>query len=212
MASLESLANPIERLGVLPQAVNLNVNPLTGDPTWDVARQYFQNDIAISGIDGGAYILNSTSTTLKGGVDPALDGGASWQKTFPNGVSYYDSLATTFTASGSNYTISGTGLTGAKYVAPAGSAWQVIWQGTATIGTGTLSAGDWIQLTMTADGTGGLVQSVNVSPQIGSASTGWSVSAYIEVGTGGTGITLTASREATDAQALTGRATFIRVF
>lgn len=213
MASLESLANPLERLGVLPQAMNLNLNPITGDPTWDVARQYFQNDVAISGIDGGAYILNANSTTFLGGVDPSLDGGVHWQKTFPNGVSYYDSLVPTFTASGANYTIAGTGLTGNKYVAPAGSAWMVIWQGTATIGTGTLTATDWVQLTLTPDGTGATTpQGLNVNPQIGSASTSFSITTYVEVGTGGTGIVLTANREATDAQAIVARLTFIRVF
>lgn len=211
MASLESLANPLERLGVLPQAMNLNLNPITGDATWDVARQYFQNDVAISGIDGGAYILNANSTTFLGGVDPSLDGGAHWQKTFPNGVSYYDSLTPTFTASGANYTIAGTGLTGNKYVAPAGSAWMVIWQGTATLGSA-LTAQDWVQLTLTPDGTGAVTQAVNVNPQIGSNFTPFSVSTYVEVGTGGTGIVLTASRDATDAQAIVARLTFIRVF
>jgi hypothetical protein len=214
MASLESLSNPLERTGVLPQSVNLNINPLTGDATWDVARQYFQNDMVISGIDGGAYVLNSTSTTFLGGVDPSLDGTTNWQKTFPNGVSYFDSIVPTFATggAGSTYVVTAVGPTPNKYLAPAGSVWQITWQGTATSAGPALAATDVLTLGFTADGAGAVSQSVNIAPFVGAQATSFGGACVVEVGTGGTGIVVSGAYPAANAQTLVGRLTFVRVF
>jgi hypothetical protein len=217
MASLESLANPFERYAVLPQAVNFNINPITGDPTWDANRQYFQNDIVISGQDGGAYILNGNSTSYSGGVDPAFDAG-NWQKTFPNGVSYYDTLVPTFTDAGAGaYTVSGSGLSGNTYLAPENTAWQVVWNGTATAASAPLLATDWVSMTLTPNGGGPVGATIDIVPRIGptgatTSSTRFGNTAYVEVGSGGSGIAITGNYEASDAQAITSRLTFLRVF
>jgi hypothetical protein len=215
MASLESLANPLERFAVLPQAVNFNKNPINGNPTWDVNRQYFDNDIAISGIDGGAYILNSPSTCVSGGPDPSAS--LEWQKLFPNGASYYESLVPTFTDAGAgSYTVSGLS-SGNTYLTPANSGWQVIWQGTATAASGPLLATDWVSMTLTPNGSGPVGATIDITPRTGptgatQSSTRFGNTAYVEVGAGGNGIVVTGNYEASDAQAITSRLTFVRVF
>jgi hypothetical protein len=217
MASLESLANPLERTAVLPQSVNFNLNPLTGDPTWDVNRQYFQNDLVISGVDGGAYLLNGNSTTLLGGVDPALDGGANWQKTFPNGVSYYDSIVPAYATGGVGNTYVVTGINALplpvnKYLTSAGSVWQITYQATATSAGPALAAADVVNLSFTADGAGAVSSTIDVVPLVGATATRFAGSCVVEVGTGGTGIVVGGGYTATNIQTLAGRLTFVRIF
>lgn len=208
MASLESLANPLERTGVLPQTMNFNINPLTGSPVWDVARQYFQNDVVISGFDGGAYIYNGASTCILGGTDPSTDP-TNWQKTFPNGVSSYDRLTPTFTAAG------GGGYTSANniFLAPSGSEWLVVVQGTCTQSAAApLAAADVITTSITPNGTGPSVGQIDLLPYVGGLSTRVSGSCVVSVGNGGTTITATCSSNAGNQQGLSLSYTFVRLF
>jgi len=85
MASLESLKNPVTRLGVLgtagSQSASIRRNEVNNSNIWDVAKQYYLNDIAFSAIDGGAYVMDggptiggaAPLTAVLGGDDPATD-------------------------------------------------------------------------------------------------------------------------------------------
>jgi len=85
MASLESLKNPVTRLGVLgtaaSQSSSFRRNEVDNSDIWDVTKQYYLNDTVFSGIDGGAYVFSGGATTLSappltsilGGDDPATD-------------------------------------------------------------------------------------------------------------------------------------------
>lgn len=85
MASLESLKNPVTRLGVLgtagSQSASFRRNEVNNSNVWDVTKQYYLNDIAFSAIDGGAYVMDggitvgsaAPLTAILGGDDPATD-------------------------------------------------------------------------------------------------------------------------------------------
>jgi hypothetical protein len=63
--SLNPLDNPLERLGVLPNAMNWRGG-------WDITEQYYLNDVVVSPISTASYIL-SGPTTLLGGQDPSIN-------------------------------------------------------------------------------------------------------------------------------------------
>lgn len=85
MASLESLKNPVTRLGILgtaaSQSASFRRNEVDNSDIWDVTKQYYLNDMVFSGIDGGAYVFSGGATLLSapplssilGGDDPATD-------------------------------------------------------------------------------------------------------------------------------------------
>jgi hypothetical protein len=85
MASLESLKNPVQRLGVLgtaaSQTASFRRNEVGNSDVWDATKQYYLNDIAFSDLDGGAYVFEGGATagsaapltSILGGVDPAAD-------------------------------------------------------------------------------------------------------------------------------------------
>lgn len=85
MASLESLKNPVTRLGVLgtagSQSASFRRNEVDNSNIWDPAKQYYLNDIVFSSIDGGAYVMDGGATTgsaapltaVLGGDDPATN-------------------------------------------------------------------------------------------------------------------------------------------
>jgi hypothetical protein len=85
MASLESLKNPVTRLGVLgtagSQSASFRRNEVNNSNIWDATKQYYLNDIVFSAIDGGAYVMDGGATLLSaapltailGGDDPAVD-------------------------------------------------------------------------------------------------------------------------------------------
>lgn len=85
MASLESLKNPVSRLGILgtaaSQSASFRRNEVNNSDIWDVTKQYYLNDMAFSEIDGGAYVFSGGATTqsappqtsILGGDDPATD-------------------------------------------------------------------------------------------------------------------------------------------
>ena len=65
MAVSQAFDTPLERLGLLPNGMNWR-----GD--WDVAEQYFLNDVVRSPANLSSYILNGRDA-LRGGVDPTLN-------------------------------------------------------------------------------------------------------------------------------------------
>ena len=190
MASLESLANPLERTGVLPQAMNANSNPLTGSLEWDVARQYFKNDVAISAINGGAYIYSGPTTTHLGGSDPSADA-VNWTKTFTNGVSSWDSLASTLTNNGGGGFTYGTPATNV-FTTEESTLWLCTVQGTFTqVSAPPVPLTDAEIISLTLTGQNGTAQTIDIEPRIGSTSSRFGVSAVVGVGPAGTNITIT---------------------
>jgi hypothetical protein len=215
MASLESLSNPLERLSVLPTAMNLRKNPATGLPYWDVAIQYFINDVVISPINGGAYICSGGTqdqTAVRGGADPSADTTGVWWSTSVAGVSSSASLTPTYTAGaiGAPYTV-----TNGTLAAPAGSSWLVTVQCATATPTAAYTAADDVTITVTPNGVAGNVAAnLTIDPLTTAASrNGWSGSGFITVGATGTSIVLGGtSAGASQVVALAGvRATFVRI-
>jgi hypothetical protein len=85
MASLESLKNPVTRLGVLgtagSQSASFRRNEVNNSNIWDSTKQYYLNDVVFSAVDGGAYVMDGGATASSappltshlGGNDPAID-------------------------------------------------------------------------------------------------------------------------------------------
>lgn len=69
MSLITSLDNPLERLQVLPDAMNWR-------GVWNNTTQYYRNDVVLSPIDTATYIALNVSTL--GGADPSLTP-ADWQ-------------------------------------------------------------------------------------------------------------------------------------
>jgi hypothetical protein len=213
MASLESLSNPLERLGVLPTTMNARF--IGTSLTWSSLVQYFKNDVVLSGVDGGAYVCEITA--VLGGSDPA-SAPAAWTKLAPNGIRNTTQIAIPTTAGsgtgpGTITLPAGATLTGL----PAGSSWLVTIQGAYTNAT-TSVAGDVLTFEVTPNGTSAVVWTTDVQPII-LASPGNTVdfgtSGVVTVGTGGTTITPTCSYGAVaflgTAPSLTGRITYTRI-
>jgi hypothetical protein len=68
--SLTPLDNPLERLGVLPNAMNWRGG-------WSATEQYYLNDVVVAPSNNGSYILNGKTALIDGG-DPALN--IDWQE------------------------------------------------------------------------------------------------------------------------------------
>lgn len=145
--SLESLRDPLSRLSVLPVTMNVAFSPAnTTNPYWDITTQYFQNDVVLSPVDDGAYIL-LTDSTLLGGLDPS-DALSSWYSLSKSTVGTLVSNAATVTGGASPaYVVTGLTLPDT----PASSQWLVTIQGTAT-SAAALLATDWVEWTVASAG------------------------------------------------------------
>lgn len=191
MASLESLANPLERIATLPTTVNLRVNPITNSPEWNATIQYFLNDIVISPIDGGAYIWGgglavNPITCVLGGADPSdVGGGSEWIKFATNGVNTYSTLSPVYVAvAGAGATTYTLTVAGANVLdVPAGSEWLVNIQavGTAPLA---LTAVDCVEWTVVGSGAGGTTAVADMLPRadLVSTSTRWASGLVVEIG------------------------------
>lgn len=188
MASLESLSNPLERLTVLPTTMNARF--IGTSLAWNSAVQYFKNDIVVSGVDGGAYVLEITA--LKGGSDPSAS--ASWTKLAPTGIQNSQSIAVPSTVGTTSPNVIalpvGATLTGL----PAGSRWLVTCQGSVTTPTATAAA-DVTTFTFTPNGAGASTFRFEPTPVANTTSlvTDFGQSGVVVVGTGGSTITPTAT-------------------
>jgi hypothetical protein len=199
---LDSLQNPLSRVNVLRDGVNLVKSPLDGTTTWGSLRQYYINDLVTSSINGGAYVMSgglSGSTCVRGGDDPSIytvdvSGGVwtSLSQVGPSNFALFNSTsapAPTVTAGGAGvYTVANASLTN---LAP-DSVWLVSWQGTAT-SAGVSVAADVATWTFTPSGAGALPASVTVLPRVDAGSTSWSfsVSAIVVCGAGTPSIVVT---------------------
>lgn len=206
MASLESLKNPVTRLGVLgtagSQSSSFRRNEVNNSDIWDVTKQYYLNDVVFSAIDGGAYVMSGGPTAgsappvtaILGGADPATEwtgnAGSPWvpmaslgpRVVEPAGVQSATLAAGTFTFTNCALLQTAVGenvsLGDASYVAHVRFA--ITFNAVAT-------AAEWFNLTLTP--TGGTVApavSITVPPAVGVALQNVSVSAYVPLAADGT--------------------------
>jgi len=213
---LESLASPLERLSVLPTSVALRVNPLTNSPVWSVSVQYYKNDLVISGIDGGAWIMTggaADQSVVRGGLDPAVSPTDIWQKLAPDGAPSYEQLATTFAVAPAGVI---TVTNGVLADVPAGSVWEGTLSFASTYGA-PIAVTDVITFTATSNGTGGTTDIEDVVPlatgaavsQRGSCS--FRVSAGTVVAPATISVTLPAAYAGAQPTALTGSIAWSRL-
>ena len=91
--SLDPLKNPLERFKSLPTTMNWRKNPTDNSAYWSPDIQYYVNDVVLSGVDEGAYVMNGagdtlvdSATSVRGGDDPAQDTTGNWATLAPAGV------------------------------------------------------------------------------------------------------------------------------
>jgi hypothetical protein len=232
MASLESLKDPIQRLGILgtagSQSASFRRNEVNNSDVWDVTKQYYLNDVAFSAIDGGAYIMeggptsNSAApvTAVLGGDDPAVDWSANsppiWvpmatygprvvEPAPPQSATVAAGAAITFVNCDLLQAAVGqnVALGDANYMAHVQMA--ITWSAVAT-------ADEWINLTLTP--TGGTVtpsRSVTVVPAVGVALQNVSVSVYVPLAADGTTTSIVISGAVNPASVLTATVAAVNV-
>ena len=208
MASLESLKNPVTRLGVLgtaaSQSASFRRNEVNNGDIWDVTKQYYLNDMVFSEIDGGAYVFSGGATvggappqtSILGGVDPATDwfnGNSVWVPLATLGPRVVEPTGTqsATAATGGAFAFVNCNLeqggVGNATNFPLGSA-NYMAHVQMTVNFGSLAtAAEWFTLTFTP--TGGTVApavAVTVVPAVGLAAQNVSVSAYVPLATDGT--------------------------
>lgn len=206
--SLESLTNPLERLGYLPTAMQMRPSdfPPSSSYAWSASIQYYLNDVAISGVDGAAYVYTGGAdqiTCILGGSDPSasanwtLLGGAKATKIIPVSAGPAVNALTL-----SNHTL----------VVPANSKWLVHVHGLVSIAAGNYANTDDFVIGVTSSGTGGLGEEATFAPApIPSTQFHVANSFYVEAGTTTSTLAITASGSGTS-QNWTGIvAAFIRL-
>lgn len=228
---LESLQNPLERLSVLPTTTALRTNPLTNSPVWDASVQYFKNDIVISSLNGGAYVMWGGTLDLSSirgpavGGDPSLDPDGVWQKLTQTGQESYvpaGGLAFALPAplpvppAACAWTITN----GTLADVPAGSEWMAVLQYDITYAA-PMAATEYTTFTVDSDGVGIGAQNLVVPPFVGQTQQTGSLTFVVGAGTGPTApatiitIRLTASSSAAVAgaypTAIVGKLSWIRL-
>lgn len=212
MASLESLSNPLERLLVLPTAVQ--ARGAAGDITWDANIQYYRNDIVISPTTGGAYVFTggvNSRSSIFGGSDPAADTTGVWTRLQGNGPSELAvfAAAAPIVGAGNTYTLPA----GASLAVGEGQLWSITAQGTVSTAAATV-AGEFSTLTFTPNGAGAVASSVAINPIVDTATTAtpFAFTTTVLVGTGGTSITASGAYATATVGTLTGlRITYARL-
>jgi hypothetical protein len=208
MASLESLKNPVTRLGILgfagSQSASFRRNEVNNSNVWDVTKQYYLNDIAFSGIDGGAYVMDggitvgsaAPLTAILGGDDPAVDwtsaAAAIWVPLAANGPRVVEPAgvqSATLAAAGGALTFVncsllqaavGTSVTLGDTNFMAHVQFAITFSAVAT-------AAEWFNLTLApTGGTAAPSVAVTVVPAVGVALQNVSVSAYVPLAADGT--------------------------
>jgi len=232
MASLESLKDPLQRLGVLgtagSQSSSFRRNEVNNADVWDVTKQYYLNDVVFSAIDGGAYVMEGGSTTLGaapitavlGGSDPADD----WVLNIPNKwvplapygprVVQPTGAQSATVAAGAAITFANCNLLQAAVGANAALGapnymahiqFTITWSLVAT-------AAEWMTFTVTP--TGGTVtpaRAVTVGPVVGLAVQNVSVDLYVPTAADGTTTSLVLTGAVNAASALTATVAAVSV-
>lgn len=215
---LESLSSPLERLSVLPTTMALRTNPLTNSPVWSATIQYYKNDVVISGVDGGAWVMSggaADQSVVRGGLDPAVDTTDLWQKFAPDGAPSFELLATTYAVAPAGVI---TVTNGVLADVPAGSVWQGQLTFASTYGA-PMAATDVITFTATSNGGAGAGTDIeDIVPLVTGANTAQRGSCSFRVAAGAAlappatiSITLTAAYAGAQPTALTGSIAWTRL-
>jgi hypothetical protein len=184
--SLESLQNPVSRLAVLPDGMSVNKNPEDNSPYWDVASQYYVNDVVLSSLNSGAYLMVGgatvdgapAQTAVRGGDDPAEDATGNWIKLSQSSwEGYYNPTIGVPAAAATVIAITAN----AAYSAEPGYSYSVTFSGLSTTPL-VQTAADWTRWTWTPSGTGALPLTIDVQPTVGSTTTNFSVSGVLTMG------------------------------
>jgi len=178
--ALESLRDPLSRLSTLPVTMNVAFSPANStNPYWSATTQYFQNDVVLSPVDDGAYVLLVTSTLL-GGLDPS-DPASDWYSLSKStaGTAVVDSAVTATGGATTAYTLAGTPV----LTLSAGSSWMVTVQANATAAAA-LDASDWLKWTVAV--AGGSTASATFVPSVDTVAVSYSGAASFVVSAGST--------------------------
>jgi len=233
MASLESLKNPVTRLGVLgtagSQSGSFRRNEVNNSDIWDVTKQYYLNDVVFSAVDGGAYVMFGGSTVNSeppltsqlGGDDPAIDwvsnAGPVWAPLAANGprvVEPSGAQSATLAAAGGALTFTNCNLlqpaVGAT-VALGDTNFMAHVQFAITF-SAVATAAEWFNLTLTpTGGTAAPAVRVTVVPAVGVALQNVSVSAYVPLASDGTTTSIVLTGAMNAASALTATIASVNV-
>jgi len=232
MASLESLKNPVQRLGVLgtaaSQTASFRRNEVGNGDIWDVTKQYYLNDIAFSDLDGGAYVFSggatvgtaAPQTSILGGDDPAtnwLGAGAVWVPLAgfgPRVVEPAGAQSATLSAAGGVLTFVNCALIQADLGAntPVGYANYMAHVQMSVTFSAVATAAEWFNLTLAP--TGGTVtpsRAVTVVPAVGVALQNVSVDVYVPLATDGTTTSIVLTGAMNDASLLTATIANVKV-
>lgn len=224
--ALESLRDPLSNLKALPTSMKLRGG--VEDPYWDVDTQYYRNDVVLSPVTDGAYVMRGGSTSgaetaVKGGPDPSVaaeDPDSAWWSLSLAGLRYVQTAVGDLTGTGTG--AGGGALTvpaalslvaGAPGFAAAGSVWKVNIKLTA-INSGAWAATDSFTFTLTPDV--GTATTADVWPGLNNPNTTLDTSLEVVVvaGVNATSITLGALRVAAGATTCTfnnTRVTYSRI-
>ena len=214
MASLESLKDPLQRLGILgtagSQSSSFRRNEVNNADVWDVTKQYYLNDVVFSGVDGGAYVMQGGSTVggaapitaVLGGVDPASDWIQNvpnkWVPLAPNGprvvVPTGAQSATVAVGPAATWTFVNCALVAADLganvpILATDYMAQIQFTLLKTAG-GVLDATDWNLITFTPNG-GGTARSITVMPNYDTTATAFDWSGQLYIGPTPTTTTIT---------------------
>jgi hypothetical protein len=218
--SLDPLKNPMERLKSLPTATNWRKNPTDNQAYWSAQIQYYANDIVLSTVDEGAYMMTGNGATLadsetvvRAGNDPAVDGAGNWIALAPSGVGYanWQQPSLTLAPAGANVVT----VTGGALVRPVavGAGLSELWSVTltTTFNIAAAAAGDALTFVFAAAVSGSSV-SVTCPTNVGAAVNGLSATAIVRLLPTSTGATVAATWQGVTATSLTNSTiTWVRI-
>jgi hypothetical protein len=203
--ALDPLKNPLERFTSLPTGMNWRKDPADNLPYWVDTIQYYANDVVLSSVDGGAYVMTGAGDTLpesetvvRGGDDPAADTAGNWISLAPDGVGAANwtngTAPFTMTPAGAGaITIAGGALVRGAVAAGASEKWlaTLTFTDNQSAGGGFVS-GDVITATFTPS-VAGVAVPVVCFPRLTAAASGMSASAVVTLLPTSTGATLVAT-------------------
>lgn len=231
MASLESLKNPVTRLGVLgtagSQTASFRRNEVDNSDVWDPAKQYYLNDVVFSAIDGGAYVMEGGGTALGaapvtavlGGDDPATDwinANGIWVPLAGYGARVVEpagAQSATLSGAGGTLTFTNCNLLQTSIGNPnVGDANYMAHVQMAVTFNAVATAAEWFNLTLTpTGGTAAPAVAVTVVPAVGVALQKVSVSAYVPLASDGTTTSIVLTGAMNPASALTATISSVNV-
>lgn len=210
--ALESLRDPLSNLKALPTSMKLRGG--VDDFYWDVDTQYYRNDVVLSPLTEGAYVMrggatSGAETAVKGGDDPSIaaeDLTAPWWSLSLSGLRYVQTAVANLAgagvaAGGGDFTVPAalSLVVGAPgFSATASTVWKVNIKFTAANG-GAWAAADTFLFTLTPSV--GTATTADVWPGLNNPNTTLdsSLEVVVVADAGATAITLTGTRAGANA-------------